>query len=156
MVFGKTASGARNGAERHLAVAKAKRIMSEKTLKCVLLADRHHGLTEGVRRLLETSFDAVVMVADEISLLESAERLQSTLAIVDLSLVASHNLQWLARLRTLCPTTKLIVLSIHNDPAVRRAAMESGADGFVLKSAIATDLLPAIDAVMAEQPSRGD
>ena len=125
--------------------------MSEKALKCVLLADRHHGLTEGVRRLLETTFDAVVMVADEISLLEGAERLQSTVAIVDLSLVASKNLQWLARLRAICPATKLIVLSIHDDPVVRRAAMASGADGFVLKSAIATDLLPAVDAVMAGQ-----
>jgi DNA-binding NarL/FixJ family response regulator len=125
--------------------------MAEEALKCVLLADRHHGLTEGVRRLLETTFDAVVMVADETSLLESAERLQSKLAIVDLSLVHSSNLQWLARLHALCPVMKLIVLSVNDDPTVRRAAMESGADGFVLKRAIATDLLPAVDAVLAGQ-----
>ena len=35
--------------------------MSEKPLSCVLLADRHHGLTEGVRGLLETVFGTVVM-----------------------------------------------------------------------------------------------
>ncbi|HUK81303.1 MAG TPA: response regulator transcription factor [Verrucomicrobiae bacterium] len=127
--------------------------MGEEALKCVLLADRHHGLTEGVRRLLETTFDAVVMVADEISLLESAERLHATLAIVDLSLVHSGNLLWLARLHAHCPVMKLIVLSVNDDPAVRRAAAESGADGFVLKPAIATDLLPAVDAVMAGQRS---
>ena len=38
--------------------------MKREVVRCVLLADRHHGLTEGVRGLLETSFDAVVMVAD--------------------------------------------------------------------------------------------
>ena len=128
--------------------------MGEEALKCVLLADRHHGLTEGVRRLLETTFDAVVMVADETSLFESALRLQSTLAIVDLSLVQSTNLQWLARLRALCPAMKLIVIcSVSDDPVIRRAARESGADGFVIKSAIATELLPTVDAVLAGQRS---
>jgi hypothetical protein len=46
--------------------------MVEKPLSCVLLTDRHHGLTEGVRGLLETAFGSVVMVADEASLLEGA------------------------------------------------------------------------------------
>jgi hypothetical protein len=45
--------------------------MSEKPLSCVLLADRHHGLTEGVRGLLETAFGTVLMVADEASLREA-------------------------------------------------------------------------------------
>ena len=52
------------------------------TIDCVLLADRHHGLSEGVRSLLETTFKAVVMVADEVSLFESAKRLPVALAVV--------------------------------------------------------------------------
>ena len=59
--------------------------MTSKIAHCVLLADRHHGLTEGVRSLLETMFDAVVMVADETSLAESAARLQPEVAVVDVS-----------------------------------------------------------------------
>ena len=43
----------------------------------------------------------------------------------------------------------LIVLGVYNEPNVSRAIMEAGANGFVLKSSIATDLLPAIDAVLA-------
>jgi DNA-binding NarL/FixJ family response regulator len=58
--------------------------MSSHVVNCVLLADRHHRLTEGVRGLLETAFDAAVMVADEASFFESAERLKPTLAVVDL------------------------------------------------------------------------
>lgn len=58
--------------------------MSAERIKCVLLADRHHGLSEGLRSLLETIFEAVVMVADEHSLFETARRLRPTLAVVDL------------------------------------------------------------------------
>jgi two-component system secretion response regulator SsrB len=123
--------------------------MSAENIKCVLLADRHHGLTEGVRGLLETMFEAVVMVADENSLSESAARLQPTLAVVDLSLARGDSLQWLPRLRARCPGLKIILLSVHDEPSVCRSAMDAGADGFVLKRALATDLLAAVDAVLA-------
>jgi len=115
----------------------------------VLLADRHHGLTEGVRGLLETLFKTVVMVADECSLQESAGRLQPEMVVVDISLAGNGSLHWLQRLRQSCPETKLIVLSFHDEPYVRRAAIEAGADGFVLTRAIVTDLLPAVESVLA-------
>ncbi len=127
--------------------------MENLTVKCVLLADRHHGFTEGVRGLLETTFDAVVMVADEASLLESAARLQPTLAVVDLSLARADNLRWLGELRARCPRLKLIVLSVHDETSVRDATLRAGADAFVTKRAIATDLLSAVDAVLAGSPS---
>jgi two-component system secretion response regulator SsrB len=123
--------------------------MKHPVVNCVLLADRHHGLTEAVRGLLETTFDAVVMVADETSLFESAKRLQPTLAVVDLSLARTDSLQWLQRLRSDCPNLKLILLSVHDEPSVCQVAMEAGADGFVLKRHLATELLPAVDAVLA-------
>jgi len=124
----------------------------EKAFDCVLLADRHHGLTEGVRGLLETMFQSVVMVADEHSLQESAGRLQPEMAVVDISLTRDSNLHWLRRLRQRCPKMKLIVLSFHDEPSVRQAAMEFGADGFVLTRAIATDLLPAVESVLVYGP----
>jgi len=123
--------------------------MSEKPLSCVLLADRHHGLTEGVRGLLETAFGTVVMVADETSLLEAAVRLRPEVAIVDLSLARDNGLGWMRAVRQRCPDLKVIVLSVHDEESVRRAAIEAGADAFVLKRAIVTDLLPAIEAVRA-------
>jgi two-component system secretion response regulator SsrB len=118
-----------------------------KKRSCVLLADRHHGLTEGVRGLLETSFGTVVMVADEASLIDGAGRLQPDVVVVDLSLAQVAGLDWLRTLRQRCPDLKVIVLSVHDEQSVRKAAMEAGADAFVLKRAIATDLLSAVDAV---------
>ena len=119
----------------------------EESLSCVLLADRHHGLTEGVRGLLEAAFGTVVMVAEEASLLAAAGRLQPDVAVVDLSLAQDSGLGWLRALRQRCPKLKVIVLSVHDEQSVRRAAMAAGADAFELKRAIATDLLSAVDAV---------
>jgi two-component system secretion response regulator SsrB len=126
--------------------------MKDRVINCVLLADRHHGVSEGIRGLLETTFDAVVMVADETSLFETAGRLTPTLAVVDLSLVRGQSLEWLKRLRAECPAMKLIVISVHDQISVREAALAAGADGFVLKRSIATDLLSAVDAVRAGRP----
>ena len=121
--------------------------MSQEPDSCVLLADRHHGLTEGVRGLLETVFATVVMVADEPSLLEGALRIQPDLAVVDLSLSPACGLGWLRELRKRCPGLKIVVLSVHDESSVRGAALDAGADAFVLKRAIATDLLSAVDEV---------
>jgi two-component system secretion response regulator SsrB len=121
--------------------------MPETRPSCVLLADRHHGLTEGVRGLLETTFRTVVMVADEASLLEGADRIRPDVAIVDISLAQDSGLGWLRALRQRCPEVKVIVLSVHDEQSVRRAAMDAGADSFVLKRAIATDLLDAVEKV---------
>jgi DNA-binding NarL/FixJ family response regulator len=130
--------------------------MTEKALSCVLLADRHHGLTEGVRDLLATVSTTVVMVADEASLLESASRLQPQVAVVDLSLPGDASLRWLAELKGLCPGMRVIVLSVHGEKSVRRAAMAAGADGFVLKQAIGTDLLAAIESACSGPAAVGE
>lgn len=129
--------------------------MSDEQLSCVLLADRHSGLTEGVRGLLETAFGTVVMVADEASLLEGASRLRPDVAVVDLSLAAVSGLGWLRELRRRCPGLKVIVISVHDEETVRQAAMDAGADAFVLKRAIATDLLPAVERVRGEDARQG-
>jgi DNA-binding NarL/FixJ family response regulator len=123
--------------------------MTAENIKCVLLADRHHGLTEGIRSLLGTMFEAVVMVSDEPSLQESATRLQPAVTVVDLSLTQADGLGVVRRLRARCPDLKMILLSHHDEASACRATLEAGANGFVLNRAIVTDLLPAVEAVLA-------
>ncbi|MDD5141436.1 MAG: response regulator transcription factor [Verrucomicrobiales bacterium] len=122
--------------------------MKSDTVRCVLLADRHHGLTEGIRGLLETSFDAVVMVADETSFLESAERLRPNVVVADLALATGESFGWLRRLLARCPESRVIVLSTHDEPTVVQAALEAGASGFVIKREITSQLLDAVEAVL--------
>jgi DNA-binding NarL/FixJ family response regulator len=100
--------------------------------------------------LLETAFGTVVMVADEASLLDGATRLRPDVAVVDLSLAEDYGLSWLRALKDRSPELKVIVLSVHDEKSVRRAATEAGADAFVLKRDIATDLLPAVERVRSE------
>jgi DNA-binding NarL/FixJ family response regulator len=89
----------------------------------------------------------VVMVADEASLIDAAVRLAPDVAVVDLSLAREQGLGWLRAVRERCPDLKIIVLSVYDEQSVRRAAMDAGADAFVLKRAIATDLLAAVESV---------
>jgi DNA-binding NarL/FixJ family response regulator len=129
--------------------ATGDRLMSESALNCVLLADRHHGLTEGMRGLLETMFDAVLMVADEASLVEGVARVQPDVVIGDMSLTHSGRLGWVGELRRRWPQVKLVVIGVHDEDTVRAAVLAAGADAFVLKRHLATDLLPAVERVCA-------
>jgi DNA-binding NarL/FixJ family response regulator len=70
-------------------------------------------------------------------------------AVVDFSLTREVGLGLVRRLRCRFPELNLIVLSVHNEPNVSRAVLEAGANGFVLKSCIVTDLLPAVDTVLS-------
>jgi DNA-binding NarL/FixJ family response regulator len=114
----------------------------------VIIADRHQTMLEGLRDLLTTVFDAVVMVADDKSLLDAVERLSADLVIVDISLPAAGSMRVVRRIKTRSPGTKCIVLSIHDEPVVVRTVRNAGADGLVLKRSAATELLPAVEAVM--------
>ena len=122
--------------------------MDHKT-DCVLLADRHHGLRDGVRGLLETAFNTVFMVADEASLLEGAAQLQPPVVVVDLSLSNGDLLGLLERIRVRASHAKVLLLSVHDERTVADAAITSGADAVVLKRCLATDLLRAVDALRA-------
>ena len=123
--------------------------MNTETSKCVVLADRHYGVIEGIDGLLKTTFATVVMVTDENSLIESASRMQPAVVVADLSVAGGGGFGWLGRLLGKSLGSKVIVLSVHDEPSVVQSALEAGASGFVLKRAIATDLLNAVDVVLA-------
>lgn len=118
----------------------------------MLLADRHHGLRDSVRGLLETTFEAVIMVADEASLFEGVERLMPTIVVLDLSLAAGDANELLGRIAKDSPASKILVLSVHDEPVVINAVLEAGAHAVVLKRTLATDLLPAVESLRAGLP----
>ena len=123
--------------------------MSADMAACVLIADPHNGLFERIRGLLEATFEKVFLVTDRSSLIEGAERLQPTMIVMDLSYAAGNLPDLMRELRVQAPATKLLLLSVHDEPTVFAAAGAAGADGLVLKRAIGRDLMPAIDALLA-------
>ena len=89
------------------------------------------------------------MVADQASLMEGAARLLPTMIVVDASLAGGDMADLVRSIRDRAPATRVLLLSVHDEPTVATAAFAAGADGLVLKRAIATDLLPAVDAILA-------
>jgi DNA-binding NarL/FixJ family response regulator len=114
----------------------------------VLLADNHQNMLEGVRNLLESTFETVFMVADEASLMEAAEKLNPDLIVADLSLAVTKEINIARRLKTAFPNIKLIILSVHDEQAAVRECIEAGACGVVLKRRAVDDLIPAVEAVL--------
>ena len=118
---------------------------------CVLIADSHPGMLEAVRGLLESMFEAVVMVADEASLLAAIPRVQPDLVVVDLSLPVAGQRHIVQRLGELFPALKVIVLGVHSEAEAARAVLSAGAAGFVLKRTAVRDLAEAVRAVRETQ-----
>jgi DNA-binding NarL/FixJ family response regulator len=110
----------------------------------VLLADRHQNMLEGIRSLLETVFDVVVMVADEKSLLDSLEKVLPDLVVVDLSLPITEEINVARRIRKRNPEMKVIILSVHDEQTAVDECLSAGAEGFVLKRTATNDLIPAV------------
>ena len=115
---------------------------------CLLLADSHMNMLGGIRGLLEPFFETILMVTDEKSLLEAAQKVQPDLIIVDLSMPVSREINVARRLGKFFPGMKFVILSIHDEPIAVVECLEAGAAGFVLKRATETDLIPAVEAVM--------
>jgi two-component system secretion response regulator SsrB len=118
-------------------------------MDCVLLADRHRNLSEGVCGLLGAKFESVFMVADQGSLLEGAERIQPTVVVAELSLAGGDLRGFLSALRRRAPAAKVLLTTVHDEPTVITAALSAGADAVVVTRAMATDLLEAVEAILA-------
>ena len=89
------------------------------------------------------------MVANEVSLLDGTERLEPAIVILDLSLSSGDMRGLLARVGKRSPGSKLLVLSVHDEPSVADAVLAAGADAVVLKRTLASDLVPAVDSLLA-------
>ncbi len=117
----------------------------------ILLADAHLTMMAGVRLLLKDRFDVSVMVADQDSLRDTVESSRFDLVIADLSIPTSSRENVARLLKRLRPDLRVIILSVHDEPAAVRECLAAGANGFVLKRAAVNDLIPAVEAVL-----RGD
>ncbi|QDU28967.1 putative transcriptional regulatory protein pdtaR [Anatilimnocola aggregata] len=113
----------------------------------VLLADSHSPMLEAIRTLLDERFEAVVMVADVRSLLETMDRLKPDLVIVDVSLPHNAGKNVIAMIHERLPNTDLIALSAYSDRALTDRILASGAIAVVQKSSAVTGLGPALDAL---------
>jgi DNA-binding NarL/FixJ family response regulator len=110
----------------------------------ILIADDHRILADGLRSLLEPEFEVVGMVADGRELLASAKQLRPDVIVADVAMPSLNGIEAAARLRDLGVTAKVVFLTMHNEVAYARRAMQAGAAGFVLKHSAASELVTAV------------
>lgn len=91
---------------------------------------------------------AVIGEANDGSLLvEMVEQLSPDIILLDISMKETGGLEALQRLKRVRPQCKVLILSMHTDPALIMQALESGAHGYLLKDTTATELEHALDAL---------
>jgi DNA-binding NarL/FixJ family response regulator len=125
---------------------------TQRQIRIVLVED-HSILREGLRALIlmESDFDIVGEFASaEVSLTGIAE-LQPDIVITDLALPGRSGIELLAEVKRLSPRTRKLVLTAHENEEYIRAALNAGADGYVLKDANSAELMLAIRTVSLGQ-----
>jgi DNA-binding NarL/FixJ family response regulator len=110
----------------------------------VVLADDHAGFLREVRSLLKTDVEIVGCVNNGESLVEAASKLQPDVIVTDISMPKLNGIEAVDRLRESGCSSKVVFVTVHNDPDFVQAALKTGALGYVLKISIVTDLLFAI------------
>jgi DNA-binding NarL/FixJ family response regulator len=115
----------------------------------VLLADDHLAVLERVRGILGADFDIVGSVNNGRDALAEAGRLDPDVLVIDISMPILNGFEAADRLRAINRRTKVIFLTVHSDPDFVAAAFSAGASGYVTKSDVTTDLVPAIREALA-------
>jgi two-component system response regulator NreC len=118
-------------------------VPADRSQTTVVIADDHTVVRQGLRMLIDNE-DGLQVIA-EAGTVPDAERLtrahRPTVLVLDLNMPGGSSLDAIPRLRE---TTAVVVLTMQDDPAFARQALQAGALGFVLKEAADEELLEAI------------
>ncbi|MCP1417848.1 DNA-binding NarL/FixJ family response regulator [Pseudomonas laurylsulfativorans] len=115
----------------------------------LLLVDDHSLIRAGVRALVMDlpGYAVIGEASDGSQLLEMVGQLSPDIVLLDISMRQTGGLEALQQLKRERPQSKVLILSMHTDPALIMQALESGAHGYLLKDTTATELEHALDAL---------
>ena len=121
----------------------------------ILLVDDNPAFLRIATRFLQKHDDTVVIgTADGgEEALALAQDLQPDIVLVDLAMPGVSGLDTIPRLRAILPKVGIIALTVLDTNSYLQAAIEAGANDFVPKASLNTDLLPAIRRVAQTDPS---
>jgi two-component system response regulator NreC len=112
----------------------------------VVIADDHAVVRSGLRMLLEAheGLHVVAEAGDVPTAMQVIRAHRPTVAVLDLNMPGGSGLEAIPALRESTPETAIVVLTMQDDPAFARQALQEGALGFVLKESADDELLEAI------------
>jgi FixJ family two-component response regulator len=117
-----------------------------KETSAVYLLDDDPSLLKATRRLLDSVGWKVEAFSDPIAFLEHAAIHCPELAVIDIVMPDMNGLEVQTRLRSISPSTRVIVLTAKDDPSVRRMAMNAGASAFFIKGVESGEFLAGVKA----------
>jgi DNA-binding NarL/FixJ family response regulator len=119
----------------------------------IVMVEDHAILREGLKALIEieADFDIVGEFGSFEESLDGICALQPDLVLTDLALPGRSGIELLGEIRRLSPSTRKLVLTAHENEEYVRAALNAGADGYVLKDATGAELMLAIRTVSRGQ-----
>ena len=117
----------------------------------VVIADDHPLVRAGIRSLLRTIPEIVVLeeVGNGADLLHVLEIVRPDIVITDISMPGMDGLQALREIRVRHPDVRVILLSMHDDPEMVKAAIAAGAAAYLRKDSSDFELASALHSVMA-------
>jgi DNA-binding NarL/FixJ family response regulator len=117
----------------------------------ILIADDHTLVTQGVRKILEEQPDwhVVAQATNGRDAVRLGADLQPDVAVIDVSMPHLNGVEATAQLTALAPSTKVLMLSMHDDETLVGRALRAGARGYLLKDSADVDLVRAVSAVAA-------
>jgi len=115
----------------------------------VMIADDHAILRAGLRMLVNAQADMEVVseAPDGEKAVQTARETKPDVALLDLTMPRVGGMKALQEMARDCRETRVLVLTMHDDPAYLRSALAAGASGYLLKRAVDAELIAAIRAV---------
>jgi DNA-binding NarL/FixJ family response regulator len=105
-------------------------------------------VSEGLRSLLADEFELVGMVEDGRAMVAAAQKLHPDVIVSDITMPHLNGIDAMTRLKKDNPDIKVVFLSMHQNAAYARRALQAGALGFVLKHSAPAELVMAIRAAL--------
>ncbi len=117
----------------------------------ILIADDHALVRAGIAAFLKMSdeFEIAGEAADGVEAIEAARKLKPDVILMDISMPKLGGLEAALEIKKTDPGIKILVLTQYEDTVYIRRFLKAGASGYLLKKAVASDLLTAIKAVAA-------
>jgi two-component system response regulator NreC len=114
-----------------------------------MIADDHAILRAGLKMLVNAQADMEVVAEapDGEMAIQTAREMKPDVALLDLTMPRVGGMKALEKMARDCRETRVLVLTMHDDPAYLKSALAAGASGYLLKRAVDSELLAAIRAV---------
>ena len=115
----------------------------------ILIADDHPIVAEGLRRMLEPTFELVAIVENGHEMVAAAKELKPDAIVADISMPLLNGIDAVSQIRSAGIQAKIIFLTMHPEANYARRALAAGASAYVLKHSASSELLLAIHEALA-------